>query len=84
MNQGIGDPVKRKEDQRFLLGKGRYTDDITRPNQTYAVFVRSTVAHARLKRVDVEAAKKAPGVVAVFTGQDMKTGGIPTGWQITN
>jgi carbon-monoxide dehydrogenase large subunit len=84
MNQGIGDAVRRKEDQRFLLGKGRYTDDITRPNQTFAVFVRSTMAHARLKSVDVAAARKAPGVVAVFTGQDMKTGGIPSGWQITS
>ncbi len=84
MNNGIGDSVRRKEDARFLMGKGRYADDIVRPNQSYAVFVRSSVAHARLKRVDVGAARKAPGVLAVFTGQDMKTGGIPTGWQITN
>jgi aerobic carbon-monoxide dehydrogenase large subunit len=84
MTQGIGDSVRRKEDQRFLLGKGRYVDDISRPNQTYAVFVRSTVAHANLKKVDISDALRAPGVVAIFTGKDMKTGGIPTGWQITS
>lgn len=83
MSSGIGDAVKRKEDARFLLGKGRYTDDINRPNQTYAVFVRSPMAHARITRIDTKAAEQAPGVVAVFTGQQMKTGGIPTGWLIT-
>jgi carbon-monoxide dehydrogenase large subunit len=83
MGSGIGESVKRKEDLRFLVGKGRYTDDLNRPNQTYAVFVRSPVAHGRIKRLDTRAAEQAPGVVAVFTGQHMKTGGIPTGWLIT-
>ena len=48
--QGIGASVKRKEDRRFLLGKGQYTDDIILPNQTYAMFVRSQHAHAKIKK----------------------------------
>jgi len=82
---GIGAAVRRKEDARFLTGKGRYTDDITRPGQTYAHFVRSPLAHAKLKQVDTEAAEKAPGVVAVLTGKqlaDDKVGGLPCGWLI--
>ncbi len=49
---GIGAPVRRKEDQRFITGKGQYTDDINRPGQAYAVFVRSPHAHANIKRID--------------------------------
>ena len=49
---GIGAPVKRKEDQRFITGKGQYTDDINRPGQTWAYFVRSPHAHATLKKID--------------------------------
>ena len=56
---GIGAPVRRKEDQRFITGKGQYTDDINRPGQTYAVFVRSPHAHANIKRIDTSAAKPA-------------------------
>ena len=47
--QGIGASVKRKEDRRFLMGRGRYTDDVTLPDQSYAVFVRSPYAHAAIK-----------------------------------
>jgi carbon-monoxide dehydrogenase large subunit len=57
---GIGASVKRKEDQRFITGKGQYTDDINRPGQAYAVFVRSPHAHATLKKVDLSAALKSP------------------------
>jgi len=81
----IGASVKRKEDYRFLTGAGQYTDDIVLPQQTYGMFVRSPHAHARLGKIDVEAARGAPGVVAVFTGADLaaeKVGGLPCGWLI--
>jgi carbon-monoxide dehydrogenase large subunit len=80
----IGERVLRKEDRRFLRGKGRYTDDIVRPDQTYAAIVRSQMAHARIS-VDTAEAAKAPGVIAVFTGADLaadNVGGLPCGWQI--
>jgi len=85
--EGLGASVARKEDRRFLLGKGRYTDDLQLPEQTYAVFVRSPHAHAALRSIDASAARKAPGVLAVLTGEDVaadELGGIPCGWQITN
>ena len=79
----IGASLKRKEDARFLTGRGRYTDDINLPGQLYAHLLRSTVAHANLGSVDTSAAEAAPGVHAVFTGADMDhVGGVPTGWLI--
>jgi aerobic carbon-monoxide dehydrogenase large subunit len=84
---GIGAPVRRKEDQRFITGKGQYTDDINRPGQTYAVFVRSPHAHANIRRIDTSKAKNAPGCLAVFTGDDIakdKVGGLFCGWMITS
>ncbi|MBP5855391.1 xanthine dehydrogenase family protein molybdopterin-binding subunit [Marivibrio halodurans] len=82
---GIGASVKRKEDQRFLTGRGNYTDDIDRPNQTYAYILRSPMAHARIKGLNIDAAKAAPGVLAVFTGADTAgLGGIPCGWGVNN
>jgi carbon-monoxide dehydrogenase large subunit len=81
----IGASVKRKEDYRFLTGAGQYTDDIVLPLQNYACFVRSPHAHAEIKAVNKDAALEAPGVVAVFTGED--TGairGLPCGWLITS
>jgi carbon-monoxide dehydrogenase large subunit len=83
--EGIGAPVRRKEDRRFLLGKGTYTDDITLPDQSYAMFVRSPHAHAKIKAIHAEAAKAAPGVLAVLTGADVADsglGGIPCGWLV--
>jgi len=83
----IGGSARRKEDKRFLTGHGRYTDDIDIPGQTHACFVRSPHAHARINRIDTRAASKAPGVVAVFTGEDLKAdgiGGLPCGWLITD
>jgi carbon-monoxide dehydrogenase large subunit len=83
--QGIGASVKRKEDLRFITGKGQYVDDINRPGQAYAVFVRSPHAHAILKGVDISAAKSAPGVLGVFTGADLakdKVGNLICGWMI--
>jgi aerobic carbon-monoxide dehydrogenase large subunit len=67
---GIGQAVRRVEDQRFLLGKGRYVDDITLPGQCHGVTVLSPHAHARIKRIDVSKAKAAPGVLCVLTGAD--------------
>src|SRR3954447_23304791 len=83
--EGIGASVKRKEDLRFLSGRGQYTDDINRPGQTYAYILRSPHAHARITGIDFAEAKAMPGVVAIFTGADMPAlGGIPCGWQIHN
>ena len=85
--QGIGARVTRKEDRRFLLGKGRYTDDITLPDQAYASFVRSPYAHATLRAVDTSFARAMPGVLDVLTGEDIVAAGlgtIPTGWLIKN
>jgi len=84
---GIGASVKRVEDQRFLTGKGNYTDDINRHGQTYGHILRSPHAHARITAIDTSAAESAPGVVAVFTGKDVAEagiGGLPCGWLITS
>ena len=84
---GIGAAVRRKEDVRFLTGRGTYTDDIARPGQTHAHILRSGQAHARIRSIDVSKAKAAPGVVAVFTGADMAAdgvGGLPCGWLVKN
>ncbi|PGH55973.1 carbon monoxide dehydrogenase [Azospirillum palustre] len=82
---GIGASVRRREDQRFLTGRGNYTDDFKRLNMTHAVHVRSPYAHARILGIDVADALAMPGVVAVLTGADMeadKVGSLPCGWQI--
>jgi len=82
---GIGASVKRKEDIRFITGKGHYVDDVNRPGQACAYFLRSPHAHATIDKIDTAAALKAPGVVAVFTGDDIaadKVGGLPCGWMI--
>ena len=82
---GIGASVRRKEDFRFITGKGHYTDDINRPGQAYAYFVRSPHAHARINGIDKSEAETSPGVVAVFTGEDIaadKIGGLICGWMI--
>ncbi len=82
---GIGAPNKRREDIRFLTGKGNYTDDMNKRGQAYVAFARSQVAHGTLKGVDTSAAEAMPGVVRVFTGADFaEVGGIPCGWQITD
>jgi len=84
---GIGAAVRRKEDFRFITGKGQYTDDINRPGQTYIYFVRSPHAHAKIKKIDSAEAMKMPGVVAVLTGKDLandKIGNLICGWAITS
>ncbi|MFO1050380.1 MAG: xanthine dehydrogenase family protein molybdopterin-binding subunit [Geminicoccaceae bacterium] len=67
---GIGQPVRRVEDQRFITGNGRYTDDINQPGQAYGYVLRSPTAHARIARIDTAAAKAAPGVLLVVTAAD--------------
>jgi aerobic carbon-monoxide dehydrogenase large subunit len=82
---GIGASVRRKEDHRFITGKGRYTDDINRPGQAYAYFLRSPHAHANIKSIDLKKAKVMPGVVGIFVGDDIaadKVGGLICGWMI--
>lgn len=81
----IGKSVKRVEDQRFLTGKGRYTDDIVLPGMTYAYILRSPYAHAKIVSVDTSKAEAMDGVVKIFTGKDIAAAGIngvPCGWQV--
>src|SRR5215813_8343457 len=81
----LGARIERKEDARFLTGAGQYTDDVTLPHQSHAVFVRSPHAHARIKSIRTEAARRLPGVLAIYTGSDVPStvGGLPCGWLIT-
>ena len=81
----VGSRVERKEDGRFLQGKGRYTADINIANQTYAVFVRSPHARAKIKNIDTSKSLKSSGVVGVLTGKEIaedKIGGLIDGWAI--
>ena len=83
----IGARIARKEDYRFLTGAGQYTDDITLAAQSHAAFVRSPHAHAAIKSIGKDKALKAPGVIGIFTGEDLaaaKVGGLPCGWLITD
>ena len=84
MGNLMGESVKRLEDQRFLTGKGQYTDDITLPGMTYATIIRSPFAHANIKNIDTSAAHNAPGYVASFVGSDIPDAiaGVPCGWQV--
>lgn len=77
MQFGIGQSVTRVEDQRFITGNGRYVDDMAPEGCLHGVMVRSPVAHGRLNRLDVTAAKAAPGVVEIFTGADWQRAGLP-------
>ncbi|MBF9022707.1 xanthine dehydrogenase family protein molybdopterin-binding subunit [Roseobacter sp. HKCCA2468] len=84
-DSGIGAASKRREDLRFLTGGGRYTDDINLNGQAYVYFLRSDVAHGRIKSIDTKAASAMPGVVRIFTGADFEgVGTIPCGWQVTD
>jgi carbon-monoxide dehydrogenase large subunit len=82
---GIGASVRRKEDQRFITGHGHYTDDVNRPGQAHAMFVRSPHAHATIKSIDAKAALAHEGVLAVLTGTELaadKIGNLVCGWMI--
>ncbi len=81
----FGSSVKRREDPRLITGKGYYTDDMNLPGQTYMAVLRSPYGHARIRSINTEKAKSLPGVVAVFTGQDLADGGIgplPQAWPL--
>src|SRR2546430_16913012 len=83
----FGTSIKRREDPRFITGKGTYVDDVRVPGTTDAAFVRSPHAHARIARISLEPAKSLKSVVAAYTGKDLVSGGmkpIPTGWLIPN
>ncbi|KQY25969.1 xanthine dehydrogenase family protein molybdopterin-binding subunit [Rhizobium sp. Root482] len=83
--EGIGASVARKEDKRFLTGKGRYTDDMSVPGMKYAFFVRSPHAHARIKSIDLSAASDMPGVIGILEGKQLQAdaiGNIICGWMI--
>src|ERR1700760_1893285 len=85
--EGIGASVVRKEDRRFITGKGRYVDDIKLLGMTHAHFIRSPHAHAKIKSIDSSAAMEMPGVVGVLTGRqivDDKIGNLICGWAITS
>ncbi len=75
---GMGQPVRRLEDQRLVTGHGRYTDDISLSHQAYAYVLRSPHAHARIRGIDTAAAEAAPGVLAVYTAADLSRDGIGT------
>ena len=82
---GIGARVTRKEDHRFITGKGRYTDDINLKDQCYAYFVRSPHAHAAIKSIDIPEWSEEDGVIGVFTGEHVaedNIGGLICGWMI--
>ena len=73
----IGKPLPRKEDRRLLMGQGQYLDDIEIPGALHVVFVRSPHAHARIRSIDSSAARQAPGVITVVTGQDLAQWTVP-------
>src|SRR3978361_1203041 len=73
---GVGQPVRRKEDDTLVRGKGKYTDDFDLPGQTYAWIVRSSHAHGIIRGVDTTAAKAMPGVLGVWTGSDLAAAGL--------
>ena len=83
----FGASVKRREDPRFLTGRGTYTDDIQISGTTHAAFVRSPFAHAKVGAIDTSAARGLPGVIAIFTGRDLEDAGVkalPVGWLLPN
>src|SRR5262245_40022526 len=73
---GIGQPVRRVEDQRFLTGRARYVDDIQLPRMLHGAVVMSPHAHARIRKISIEEALKIPGVHLVLTGDDAKKEGL--------
>ena len=82
----IGESVLRKEDDRFLTGRGAYVADMLPPGTVFAKFVRSPYAHARIRGIDTAEARKVPGVLEVLTAEDLKdqVGDIITAWPIPN
>ena len=84
-DDGIGAATARREDVRFLTGKGRYTDDINVNGQAHVYFLRSQVAHGRIVSLDSTDAQAIDGVIRIFTGDDFAdVGGLPCGWCVTD
>ena len=78
---GVGQPVRRKEDRRFLTGAGRFIDDVSMPEMAHLFILRSPHAHAHIESIECRAAAASPGVLTVLTGADWLAdgfGGIPT------
>ena len=85
MSQLVGTSVKRKEDPRFIQGKGKYVANLQLPNEAALAIKRSPHAHAKIVSINTTAAAALPGVIAVFTGQDFIDGGVgklPCGWLV--
>lgn len=78
MSDGIGAGTRRREDERFVRGAGRYTDDLARADDLFGLFVRAEVAHGRILSATLEEARAVPGVVAILTGEDAKADGLGT------
>jgi carbon-monoxide dehydrogenase large subunit len=76
----LGAPIKRREDRRFITGRGRYLDDIKLPGMAHLAILRSPYAHANINGIDTSAAKSMPGVLAVFTGADIPYNPLPMAW----
>ena len=66
----IGKPINRREDERFLTGKGQYSDDLNKDGQYFAVFVRSQIAHAKIISVDIDSANQLPGVITILSAKE--------------
>jgi carbon-monoxide dehydrogenase large subunit len=78
----VGQPLRRREDPKLMTGSGRFLDDIKLPGMSYAAVLRSPVAHARIVSIDTSKAKAMPGVIGVFTGEDMAdVNPLPCAWQ---
>src|SRR3954454_4919776 len=75
MKSGIGQPVPRNEDPKLVRGEGRYTDDLAVEGQAYAAMVRSPPAHGIIRGIETEAAREMPGVLGVYTGEDLTRAG---------
>ena len=85
MSQLVGTSVKRKEDPRFIQGKGKYVANLQLPGMATIAVKRSPYAHAKIVSIDTSAAKQAPGVLGVFVAQDFIEGGVgklPCGWLV--
>src|SRR6266581_4527295 len=76
----LGAPIKRREDRRFITGRGRFLDDIKLPGMAHLAILRSPYAHANINGIDTAAAKSMPGVLAVFTGADIPYNPLPMAW----
>ncbi|MBI3241489.1 MAG: molybdopterin-dependent oxidoreductase [Chloroflexi bacterium] len=85
MSKYVGTSMKRREDPRFIQGKGSYVANLKIPGMAHLAIKRSPYAHAKIKSIDISKAKAHPGVIAVFTGQDtMDVGALPSGWNVPN